>query len=86
MSSPKRYLWDVDPVPTPWEFQPSDYTVDKLPPFGPDEGMSFGRQTHEYHRDDPQMIEARSKKAKGKALVGAPSQGTAPAGPPQKES
>ncbi len=61
-------------------------TVDKLPPFGPDEGMSFGRQTHEYHRDDPQMIEARSKKAKGKALVGAPSQGTAPAGPPQKES
>jgi NADH-quinone oxidoreductase subunit C len=25
----------------------------KLPPFGPDEGMSFGRQTHEYHRDDP---------------------------------
>lgn len=22
-------------------------TVDKLPPFGPDEGMSFGRQTHD---------------------------------------
>ncbi|MBL9023219.1 MAG: NADH-quinone oxidoreductase subunit C [Myxococcales bacterium] len=32
---------------------------DKLPPFGPDEGMSFGRQTHEYHRDDPVMIGAR---------------------------
>jgi len=26
---------------------------DKLPPFGPDEGMSFGRQTHDYRRDDP---------------------------------
>jgi len=25
----------------------------KQPPFGPDEGMSFGRQTHEYFRDDP---------------------------------
>jgi NADH-quinone oxidoreductase subunit C len=24
----------------------------KLPPFGPDEGMSFGRQTHDYRRDD----------------------------------
>lgn len=34
---------------------------EKLPPFGPDEGMSFGRQTHEYHRDDPLMIEARKK-------------------------
>jgi NADH-quinone oxidoreductase subunit C len=33
--------------------------VEKLPPFGPDEGMSFGRQTHEYHRDDPLMVEAR---------------------------
>jgi NADH-quinone oxidoreductase subunit C len=32
---------------------------DKLPPFGPDEGMSFGRQTHEFHRDDPVMIGAR---------------------------
>ncbi len=42
--------------------------TEKLPPFGPDEGMSFGRQTHEYHRDDPVMIDARSKKAKGKAL------------------
>ena len=27
-------------------------TVGKLPPFGPDEGMSFGRQTHDYRRDD----------------------------------
>ena len=26
--------------------------VGKLPPFGPDEGMSFGRQTHDYRRDD----------------------------------
>ncbi len=25
--------------------------VGKLPPFGPDEGMSFGRQTHDYARD-----------------------------------
>lgn len=32
----------------------------KLPPFGPDEGMSFGRQTHEYHRDDPVMVAARA--------------------------
>ena len=33
---------------------------EKLPPFGPDMGMSFGRQTHEYHRDDPLMIAARA--------------------------
>ena len=33
--------------------------VDKLPPFGPDEGMAFGRQTHEFHRDDPVMIGSR---------------------------
>jgi NADH-quinone oxidoreductase subunit C len=26
--------------------------VGKLPPFGPDEGMSFGRQSHDYRRDD----------------------------------
>lgn len=26
--------------------------VGKLPPFGPDEGMSFGRQTHDYRRED----------------------------------
>lgn len=26
---------------------------EKLPPFGPDEGMSFGRQTHDYRRDEP---------------------------------
>jgi NADH-quinone oxidoreductase subunit C len=38
--------------------------VDKLPPFGPDEGMSFGRQTHEFHRDDPLMVSAREKKGK----------------------
>lgn len=25
----------------------------KLPPFGPDEGMSFGRQTHDFQRNDP---------------------------------
>jgi NADH-quinone oxidoreductase subunit C len=25
----------------------------KLAPFGPDEGMSFGRQTHDYRRDEP---------------------------------
>ena len=34
---------------------------EKQAPFGPDEGMSFGRQTHEYHRDDPLMAEARRK-------------------------
>jgi NADH-quinone oxidoreductase subunit C len=33
----------------------------KLPPFGPDEGMSFGRQTHTYHRDDPLMAIAREE-------------------------
>jgi NADH-quinone oxidoreductase subunit C len=27
-------------------------TVDRLPPFGPDEGMSFGRQTHDRRRFD----------------------------------
>jgi NADH-quinone oxidoreductase subunit C len=26
--------------------------VGKLPPFGPDEGLSFGRQTHDYRRED----------------------------------
>jgi len=26
--------------------------VGKLPPFGPDEGMSFGRQTHDFRRED----------------------------------
>lgn len=57
---------------------------EKLPPFGPDEGMSFGRQTHEYHRDDPQMIEARAKKPKGKAVTAA-SQQKVPS-TPQKES
>ncbi len=35
----------------------------KLVPFGPDEGMSFGRQTHTYHRDDPLMIRAREEQA-----------------------
>lgn len=32
MSSPKRYLWDVDPVESPWEFQPGDYSLDRRPP------------------------------------------------------
>jgi NADH-quinone oxidoreductase subunit C len=35
--------------------------IDKLPPFGPDEGMPFGRQTHEYHRDDPVIVEGKKK-------------------------
>jgi NADH-quinone oxidoreductase subunit C len=39
------------------EFRKGNY--EKLPPFGPDEGMSFGRQTHEYLRDDPEMVKAR---------------------------
>ncbi len=26
---------------------------ERFPPFGPDEGMSFGRQTHDYRREDP---------------------------------
>jgi len=26
---------------------------ERFAPFGPDEGMSFGRQTHDYRRDDP---------------------------------
>jgi NADH-quinone oxidoreductase subunit C len=26
--------------------------VGKLPPFGPDEGMSFGRQTHDFRKPD----------------------------------
>lgn len=32
MSSPKRYLWDIDPVESPWEFQPDDYSLDRRPP------------------------------------------------------
>jgi hypothetical protein len=28
--------------------------------------MSFGRQTHEFHRDDPLMVEAR--RTQGRAL------------------
>lgn len=40
------------------EFLPG---FEKQAPFGPDEGMSFGRQTHEFHRDDPLMVEARAK-------------------------
>lgn len=39
------------------EFRQGNF--EKLPPFHPDEGMSFGRQTHEYHRDDPLMIADR---------------------------
>ena len=31
----------------------------KLPPFSPDEGMSFGRQTHTFFRDDPAMVTSR---------------------------
>lgn len=34
---------------------------EKLPPFNQDEGMSFGRQTHEFHRDDPKMVEGRGQ-------------------------
>ncbi|MFO0553493.1 MAG: NADH-quinone oxidoreductase subunit C [Polyangiaceae bacterium] len=34
---------------------------DKQFPFGADEGMSFGRQTHEYHRDDPTMVASRAR-------------------------
>lgn len=43
------------------EFRKSSFggAMGKLPPFGPDEGMSFGRQTHEYLRDDPAMVAAR---------------------------
>lgn len=37
---------------------------DKLPPFGPDMGMSFGRQTHAYHRDDPLTVEGRQEIAR----------------------
>ncbi|NUP09923.1 MAG: NADH-quinone oxidoreductase subunit C [Polyangiaceae bacterium] len=32
---------------------------EKFAPFGPDEGMPFGRQTHEYNRDDPKMVDGR---------------------------
>lgn len=38
--------------------------TEKFAPFGPDEGMSFGRQTHEFNRDDPKMIEARQNAGK----------------------
>lgn len=32
MSSPKRYLWDTDPFPSPWSFQPGDYGHENRPP------------------------------------------------------
>jgi NADH-quinone oxidoreductase subunit C len=32
--------------------------IDKIAPFGPSEGMSFGRQTHDYHRDTLTALEA----------------------------
>lgn len=32
MSSPKRYIWDTDPYPSNWEFQPSDYGLERRPP------------------------------------------------------
>jgi NADH-quinone oxidoreductase subunit C len=35
--------------------------VDKLPPFAPDMGMPFGRQTHEYHRDDPVALHEKKR-------------------------
>jgi NADH-quinone oxidoreductase subunit C len=37
---------------------------DKLPPFAPDEGMPFGRQTHEYHRDDPLVVQEKKRIAR----------------------
>jgi len=40
------------------DFRPND---GKQAPFGPDEGMAFGRQTHTYHRDDPLMQIAREE-------------------------
>ncbi|MFO0614363.1 MAG: NADH-quinone oxidoreductase subunit C [Polyangiaceae bacterium] len=36
-------------------------TTDKLRPFHADEGMSFGRQTHTFHRDDPVMVASRAE-------------------------
>ena len=41
-------------------------TVGKLPPFGPDEGMSFGRQTHDYRRDE---MRRETQDAAGKPLL-----------------
>jgi NADH-quinone oxidoreductase subunit C len=32
--------------------------IEKLPPFGPDEGMSFGRQTHARGRTSPDEVES----------------------------
>ena len=34
-------------------------TLDKLPPFGPDEGMSFGRRTHDQRRDADDLAQAK---------------------------
>jgi NADH-quinone oxidoreductase subunit C len=47
---PLRKDYPADKVQPLVEFR--EGTVGKLPPFGPDEGMSFGRQTHDYRRDD----------------------------------
>ncbi len=47
--------------------------VEKLPPFGPDMGMSFGRQTHAYHRDDPLAVEQKEKFARDAAKLRASS-------------
>lgn len=38
-------------------------SVEKLAPFRADEGMSFGRQTHTFHRDDPVMVASRGEDA-----------------------
>ena len=46
----------------------------KLPPFGPDEGMSFGRQTHDYRRED---MRRESQDAAGHLLKDVPSRGDA---------
>lgn len=54
---------------------------DKLPPFAPDMGMPFGRQTHEYHRDDPLVVQEGERIARHAAELRASGvKGLRPAG------
>jgi len=50
MGYPLRKDYPADKIQPLVEFR--EGTLGKLPPFGPDEGMSFGRQTHDFGMKD----------------------------------
>lgn len=68
MSSPKRYIWDVEPVETAWEFQPQDYPPDRRPP--PIEVQM--RQRMNAAGDVLEQLRAERRRVTGQALVPAP--------------